>query len=66
MLRRYADAESYLEKIVDATQAHTTNDALIYAEYNNLFIQRLKTNLNKVKIVIGLIVGHSYGKSSFE
>lgn len=48
MLRRYSDAEKYLEKILDSVQGHTTNDLLIYTEYNNLFLHRIKTNLNKV------------------
>ncbi len=48
MLRRYGDAEKYLEKIIDVVQTQTTNDAIIYAEYNNLFLHMIRTNLNKV------------------
>jgi len=48
MLRRYADADEYLEEIVDTVQKHTTNDAIIYAQYNNLFLHRLRVNVNKV------------------
>lgn len=47
MLRRYADADEYLEEIVDTVQKHTTNDAIIYAQYNNLFLHRLRVNVNK-------------------
>jgi len=48
MLRRYADADEYLEEIVDTVQKHTANDAIIYAQYNNLFLHRLRVNVNKV------------------
>jgi hypothetical protein len=48
MLRRYADAEKYLEKSIDVVQSYTTNEAVIYESYNNLFVHRIRTNLNKV------------------
>lgn len=48
MLRRYTDADEYLEELVDTVQNHSANDALIYAQYNNLFLHRLRVNVNKV------------------
>lgn len=48
MLRRYLDADETLEEIVDTIQKHSANDALIYAQYNNLFLHRLRINVNKV------------------
>jgi len=47
MLRRYTDADEYLEELVDTVQNHSANDALIYAQYNNLFLHRLRVNVNK-------------------
>jgi hypothetical protein len=50
MLRRYQDADEYLDEIVDTVQQYSSNEPLIYAQYNNLFLHRLKTNINKVYI----------------
>ena len=52
MLRRYQGAEIYLDKILAIVLSKTTNEALIYAEYNNLFLHCLRTNLNRVFIAI--------------
>ena len=48
MLKRYQDAEKYLEEILNIAKSKANNEALIYSEYNNLFLHCLKTNLNKV------------------
>ena len=48
MLKRYQDAENYLEEILNIAKSKANNEALIYSEYNNLFLHCLKTNLNKV------------------
>ena len=47
MLRRYQDADEYLDEIVDTVQQYSSNEPLIYAQYNNLFLHRLRTNINK-------------------
>ena len=52
MLRRHQGAEIYLDKILAIVLSKTTNEALIYAEYNNLFLHCLRTNLNRVFIAI--------------
>ena len=67
MLRQYQGAEKYLEKILAFVLNKTTNEALIYSEYNNLFLHCLRTNLNKVyiKFVYNFpinTIGNSYWK----
>lgn len=47
MLRRYKDADEYLQEILETVQQYTSNEPLIYAQYNNLFLHRLKTDINK-------------------